>query len=351
MKIDTIASWAVDVPLTRPYTVAFGTCDAVPIVFVRIEAEGWVGRGSASPAEDITGETAAACQAALTANELSWLVGEDTRDMQRLANALALRMAGTPAARAAVDMALHDLGAQALGVPLCAALGKHHDALLTSVTIGIKDADAALEEADEYLGRGFRALKVKIGTDVEEDIERVRRLRSHVGDGVAIRVDANAGYDVPDTVRLLAVARELGIELVEQPLPAAALAETRSLPDKDLVCLDESVLDVRDARAVLDPPAAGSINVKLMKCGGIAEARQIASLADAHGVGLMWGCMDESRVSIAAALHVALASPATRYLDLDGHLDLASDPFDGGFVLREGVMRPTDRPGLGVTEG
>lgn len=351
MKIDTIACWAVDVPLTRPYTVAFGTCDAAPLVFVRIEAEGRTGHGSASPAEDITGETSAACQAALTSDQLSWLVGEDARDMQRLANALAPRMAGTPAARAAVDMALHDLGAQALGVPLHRALGEHHDALPTSVTIGIKDADAALEEAEEYLGRGFRALKVKIGTDVEEDIDRLRRLRSFVGDRVAIRVDANAGYDVPATLRLLAVAREVGLELVEQPLPAAALAETRSLPDRDLVCLDESVLDARDARRALDPLAAGSINVKLMKCGGIAEARRIASLAQLHGAALMWGCMDESRVSIAAALHVALASPATRYLDLDGHLDLAEDPFTGGFVLEDGVLRPTNRPGLGISEG
>lgn len=350
MKIETIASWAVDVPLTRPYTVAFGSCDAVRIAFVRIEVGGLVGYGAASPAEDITGETPEACEAALAPDALSWLVGEDVRDMPRLAHALSPRMVGTPAAQAAVDIALHDVNAQGLHVPLCVALGRSHEALPTSVTIGIKDADAALEEADEYVGRGFVALKVKIGTDVEADIDRLRRLRSHVGDRVAIRVDANAGYDVADTIRVLAVARELNIELVEQPLPREALSETRSLPDRDLVCLDESVHDARDARRALDPPAGGSINVKLMKCGGITEARQIAAEADASGIALMWGCMDESRVSIAAALHVALASPATRYLDLDGHLDLADDPFLGGFELENGILRPTDRPGLGIVQ-
>src|SRR5499425_3765751 len=95
-------------------------------------------------------------------------------------------------------------------------------------------------------------------------------------------------------------------------------------------------------------PACGIYNIKLMKGGGIRPALRIAAIAETAGIELMWGCMDESRISIAAALHAAFASPATRYLDLDGSLDLARDVADGGFVLENGVMRTTGAPGLGV---
>ncbi len=348
--IDSVSTRSAHIPLTRPYTIASGTHHAVRIFLVRIEAAGLTGHGAASPAEDVTGETDAACEAALASPSIAGLVGRDAGSVTRIALSLRNLLPHAPAALAAVDMALHDLRAQALGVPLCVALGRVHDSLPTSVTIGIKDTAAALQEADEYLARGFKALKVKIGNDVAADTERLTMLRDHVGSGVAIRVDANTGYDVTDTLRMLGVARRLGLELVEQPLPASALEETRSLPDRDLVCLDESVHDARDARRAAAPPAAGSFNIKLMKCGGVTEAMEIARIADDAGVGLMWGCMDESRVSIAAALHAALASPATRYLDLDGHLDLSDDPFRGGFTLEDGMLRPTDRPGLGVSE-
>jgi L-alanine-DL-glutamate epimerase-like enolase superfamily enzyme len=97
-----------------------------------------------------------------------------------------------------------------------------------------------------------------------------------------------------------------------------------------------------------EPKVCGIFNIKLMKCGGIASAMTIGEIADAADVSLMWGCMDESVISIAAALHAALASPRTRYLDLDGSFDLARDPAQGGFKLRDGELSPTDAPGLGV---
>ena len=104
-----------------------------------------------------------------------------------------------------------------------------------------------------------------------------------------------------------------------------------------------------EAWALAQPPrACGLFNLKLMKCGGVAPALRIAAVADLAGIGLMWGCMDESVISIAAALHAALACPATRYLDLDGSLDLARDVAAGGFVIEGGVMRTVDRPGLGL---
>ena len=125
----------------------------------------------------------------------------------------------------------------------------------------------------------------------------------------------------------------------------------RSLPGsiRERIAADESLLNEDDARALAaGPRACGIFNIKLMKCGGIAPARRIAAIAEAAGIHLMWGCMDESRISISAALHAALSCPATRSLDLDGSLDLARDVAREGFVLDNGRMRTTGAPGLGI---
>jgi L-alanine-DL-glutamate epimerase-like enolase superfamily enzyme len=340
------------VALRRPYEIASARISSVDLVFLRITSdEGVEGVGAASPAEEVTGESPADCLAALDAARLVWLEGRDPRDLDSLSRELERSHRTTPAARAAVDMALHDLAARIRGVPLVDLLGRCHDSLPTSVTIGITSVGETLAEAEELLGRGFRCLKVKIGRSFDEDVARLRRLREQVGPQVAMRIDANQGYTAAEARRLVDVAGDLGLELVEQPLPAAALAEMRALPEslRRIVAADESLLDEDDARALGEPPpACGIFNIKLMKCGGIRPAQAIARIARAAGIELMWGCNDESAVSIAAALHAAYSSPATRYLDLDGSFDLSCDPFSGGFTVEDGCLRLLDRPGLGV---
>jgi len=349
MKIRSAHARTEALELTRPYTIATKTISAVELSIVELRADGEVGLGAASPAEHVTGESDEACRGALA--DLDWLVGRDARTLPQLVRDLARRMPATPAARAAVDIALHDLVAKKLGVPLVEMLGRAHEALPTSITIGIKSTSEALDEAREYLERGFRVLKVKLGHDVEEDVERVTRLRELVGPEVTLRVDPNQGYTSATLVRFVARTARLGIEFLEQPLPAREVGALRELPAelRARIAVDESLLDESDALELVRPdPACGIFNIKLMKCGGVQPARGIARIAELAGVRLMWGCMDESRISIAAALHAALASPATRYLDLDGSLDLERDVVSGGFDLRDGVLRTLDAPGLGV---
>jgi L-Ala-D/L-Glu epimerase / N-acetyl-D-glutamate racemase len=330
MKLDSYETWTERVPLTRPYTVAYERIEAVELDFVRIRSGAHEGLGCASPIREVTGESFADCRAALRA-------GPDELPER------------CPAARAALDMARCDLRARAAGKPLVELLGRVHTQLPTSITIGIKDSVAeVLAEAEEYAGRGFRILKVKIGLDLEGDFERLRKLHQRFGARLHLRVDANQGYRAADLARLFALVDELGIEFVEQPLPPARDAELDALPaqSRRRLALDESVLGPADARR--NAARCGIFNIKLMKCGGVTPALEIARVADERGLSLMWGCSDESRISIAAALHAAFASRATCYLDLDGHLDLARDPARGGFTIEEGVMRLTDAPGLGV---
>jgi L-alanine-DL-glutamate epimerase-like enolase superfamily enzyme len=353
MKIATITTRLEAIPLARPYRIAFRTVTAIETVIVMVrDSDGRVGLGAASPERHVTGETDLDCQQALAPGALDWLIGRDLRSLPALARLLEQRMPATPAARAAVDMALHDLLGQALGLPLCDLLGRVHHQLPTSITIGIKSSEETLREADEYLGRGFRALKVKIGLGLEDDIERLRRLRSQIGPAIALRADANQGYTLEETRRFLAATRPLGLELCEQPVKAAETHSLSALDDgmrKRLVA-DESLLSPQDALTLARPPApCGVYNIKLMKCGGIWPALRIAAVAELAGIELMWGCMDESLIGISAALHAAFASPATRYLDLDGSFDLARDVAAGGFLLEDGVLRTGPLPGLGVT--
>jgi L-alanine-DL-glutamate epimerase-like enolase superfamily enzyme len=236
-------------------------------------------------------------------------------------------------------------------VPLVEMLGRAHDSFPTSITIGIKPLRETLEEAEEYCSRGFRILKVKIGLDFEEDLERLARLREIVGPEMGIRADANQGYSLEQVLRFFRETEPLGLEFVEQPLPARDVEGLRSLPEavRERIAADESLLVEADARALAaEPRACGIFNIKLMKCGGIAEARRIAGIAESAGIRLMWGCMDESRISIAAALHAALSCRATRYLDLDGSLDLARDVVSGGFLLADGLLSTLPAAGLGV---
>jgi L-alanine-DL-glutamate epimerase-like enolase superfamily enzyme len=351
MRIAAVEVISRHLPLTRPYTIARETIADVELAFVRIHAGRLTGSGCASPAAAVTGETPADSRAALQA-AADLLRGRDAREIGTLTRLLEREFPQAPAARAACDMALWDLLGQQLDAPVVDLLGRVHRELPTSVTIGIQATDSALESAREYLGRGFRAIKVKLGHDVEVDIDRLRQLRALVGPGVVLRTDPNAGYDAATLRRYLEGTRDLAIEFCEQPMPRQddALLAGFAAGERARFAADESVLDLADAGRLLDRACRpyGIYNIKLMKCGGITPATRIGHLAEGAGIALMWGCNDESRVAIAAAVHVALSSPATRYLDLDGSFDLASDLAEDGFELDGGLLRPWPGAGLAV---
>jgi L-alanine-DL-glutamate epimerase-like enolase superfamily enzyme len=352
MKITKATYWTEQLELTRPYTIAYERIDSVENIFICLQAEdGSTGVGVAAPDAEVTGESGQDCSRALETGLESLLVGADIRHLRKVLRNVEDTMPTQPAARAAIDIALHDLWAKHLGLPLVEVLGQCHRSLPTSITIGIKSVDESLEEADEYKGRGFNILKIKIGRSVEQDVECLSQIRQRMGREIILRVDANQGYTPQEFKKFVGQTDSLNLEFVEQPLPAHDLDSMRRLPEpvRKMAVADESLLDARDALECLQLPRPfGIFNIKLMKCGGIAAGLQIAEIANLAGIDLMWGCMDESRVGIAAALHAALASPTTRYLDLDGSLDLARDLVEGGFVLKNGELSATDQPGLGV---
>lgn len=352
MKIKNIKIWSADLGNTKPYTIAFKTIDEVWNAFVEITLDnGITGIGAANPSEYVTGESFEQCTEALQEKNIQFLIGRDIRELNQLTFEVWQKLPKNPAARAALDIALYDAFTKYIGVPLVKYLGQKIKSLPTSNTIGIKNVEETLKEAKEYGERGFTVLKVKLGKDLEEDIERMVKLRETFGKKFVIRIDANQGYNVEQTIAFYNRTKALEIELIEQPLKAKAIEETRQLPAeiRKVIAADESLLSPLSALELVKPPlATGIFNIKLMKCGGISQAIKIADIAQHAGVDLFWGCNDESIVSITAALHVAFASSNTKYIDLDGSLDLAKDEVTGGFILKDGVMYCSDKPGLGV---
>ncbi len=351
-KIKDIKVWDADLGNTKPYTIAFKTVDAVRNAFVEIRLEnGTTGIGSGNPSEYVVGESFQQCLEALQERSLEFLIGRDIRELNQLTHETWQKFPKNPSARAALDIALYDVFTKYLDVPLVKFLGQKIKSLPTSNTIGIKSADETLAEAKDFIARGFKILKVKLGKDLEEDIERLAKLRQALGNDIIIRIDANQGYTSEQTIDFYKRTLHLGLELIEQPLPARAIREMKALPEeiKLKVAADESLLTPAHALELVTPPAASGIfNIKLMKCGGVSQALKIADIALQGNVDLFWGCNDESIVSITAALHAAFACSNTKYIDLDGSLDLGNDIVKGGFILRDGVMYCSDKPGLGV---
>lgn len=354
IRVSSVEVIPITFRLAEGYRIAGASYTEAENIIVKIDtSDGRTGFGCAAPASEVTGETTEAAKAALTDILVPLLRESDAGSPERVASR-ALQAAGrAPAARAAVDMALYDLLGKRAGLPLGRLFGIRRDRLPTSITLGIsEDIPAAIETAKRHRRAGFHVFKIKIGEDWEGDARMILALREALGPDVQIRVDANQGYDEDQARRFLAAASVAGVELLEQPTPAADLGALGRLSACSGVPImaDEAMQTADDARRIAGARAVSLVNIKLMKSGGITEAREIGVVIRNAGIGAMVGCNDESRISIAAALHFALSEPAVERADLDGHLDLVGDPARGGVRIENGQIGPaSDDPGLGVS--
>ncbi len=352
MKITSIRTYEKSMALKKPYTISFHTFSSVDLVFLEIELEnGIVGIGSGSPAEYVVGETTQRTALNLKTEFVENFIGRDIRHFQQIIFETRKHFAHFPGTQATIDIALHDAFCKFLGIPVVAFYGQKIKSLPTSVTIGIKNVAETLEEARGYYQLGFKILKVKTGMNVEEDIERVLKLNEIYKNKFSIRVDANQGYTLKDLKKFIAATGFAEVELIEQPLLVGKEDKLLKLEtaNREILCADESLHDAQSALkyAASDKKLFGIYNIKLMKCGGLMGALEIASIARNAYIKLFWGCNDESIVSITAALHIAYACENTRYIDLDGSFDLAEDLVSGGFTLNDGFMEINNKLGFG----
>ena len=334
----------VSLPLADPFTISRGTQEAAENVLVRVrDDEGTTGVGGAAPSPHY-GETADTVEAVLP--DLLSVVESvgDPHALGRIEREMRETVNRNPAARAAVSVAVHDLAAKRLDVPLYRVWGDDpRNSPPTSYTVGLDTTERMREKTEAAVESGHDVLKVKLGTDRDEEV--VGAVRDAAPDAT-IRVDANEAWTPREAVRKSETLADLGVEFVEQPVAAEDpeglkfVYERSALP----VAADESVVTLPDVAAVAD--RADIANIKLMKCGGLREARRMAHAARAQGLEVMLGCMIESNASIAAACHLA---PLLDYADVDGALLLGDDPYEG-VDLTGGEIRlaALDRPGTGA---
>jgi L-alanine-DL-glutamate epimerase-like enolase superfamily enzyme len=323
--------------LAEEFGISRGSRTTQSVVQVELDHEGVTGRGEAAPVYYL-GESVQSAAEFLT-SVAPPLIGEDPFALEAIEARLE-DVDGEPAGKAALDAALHDWIGHRLGVPVWRLLGLSPEAPPTSYTIGIDSLEGTRDRARR--ASEFQALKIKVGG--AEDLERVEAVREE--SEAPLRVDANEGWTLEAARELMPELIRLGVEFVEQPFPAEdveSFEALRELRPRLPVVVDEGCHDLSDVA----PAAryADGINVKLAKSGGVREAVRMIHAARALGLRVMLGCMVESQLGVAPA--AAIASLAD-WVDLDGHLLLADEPFTG-LRFEDGRVLPGTGPGLGVT--
>ena len=352
MTIADLRCHRLSVPLHTPFVTALRRATTLETLLVEVvDAGGASGWGEAPQVWQVTGESVASAEACVQGPMRALLVGRDPDDVISLSRDIDGVVAGNRGAKAAVDVALHDLTAHRRGTPLVQLLGGTERRVPTDVTLSAGNA-SDLAAAKSRLDEGFAVLKVKVGTDAAGDVARVQAVRDAVGSGPAIRLDANQGWTPREAVTVITALHdaELGVELVEQPVHARdldGLAWVRARSALPILA-DESVFSVRDLVEVIRRGAADLVNVKLVKCGGLRVGRTLLELARDCGVGTIVGTMLESQVGVGAAASLVAAHGTTLTSDLDAAWWLDGSPVRGGMAYDGPQVVLPDAPGLGV---
>lgn len=352
-KVERVVCHRVSVPLHTPFVTALRRTTTTESLLVEVtDSDGVTGWGESPQVWQVTGESVAGAQACIEGPLAPVLVGSDPDDLAALTRRVAGAVARNFGAKAALDVALHDLVARRRGVTLTALLGGGSLRVPTDVTLSAGGAAELAEVARARVGEGFGTLKMKVGTDAATDVERVLAARAAVGPATALRLDANQGWTAREAVHVITALEDAGaaVELVEQPVAAEDLDGLAWVTDRvsTPVLADESVYGVRDLTEVIRRRAADMVNVKLAKCGGLGPARALLELARAHGMGSIVGSMMETHVGVGAAASLVAAVGTSAVADLDAAWWSQSSPVRGGMTYDGATVVLPDAPGLGV---
>jgi o-succinylbenzoate synthase len=351
MTITHTDIWKFSIPM-HPFTIATGTMYFAQNIFIRIHlSNGMYGVGECSAFPMITGETQATCYEMAKEFAALWK-NQDPRDIDIRLQQLDNFTAYNRTIKSAFDMALYDIAAKLDNEPLHIYLGgRSKKPLETDVTVGIEQAPVMAQKAHDFVKQGARIIKVKLGKQPDDDIERIRLIRETIGPQVKLRIDANQGWSYDDALYVLTTIARHQIEFCEQPMRQwddhllPALRKNSPVP----IMADESVYDHRDAARLISAHACDAVNIKFAKSGGIAEAVRIHDVCKRNNIPCMMGGMLESRVALTAFAHFALAHDNVVYYDMDtcmlGHKE---DPVTGGVKYSGFIIETPSEPGIGA---
>jgi o-succinylbenzoate synthase len=356
MKITEIRYGMLRVPLKTPFKTALRTVDKIEDIVVEVHTDtGHIGYGEAPATAVITGDTHGSIIEAIRKFIAPRLVGQEVANLNRITQLIQGAIEKNSSAKAAVEIAVYDLFGQLYDAPLYKMLGGGDPVVTTDITISVDYIDKMVADSIAAVDRGFESLKIKVGKDIGVDIERIKAIYTAVEGRALLRIDANQGWTAKQAVYAIQTLEDAGVrlELVEQPVKAQDLEGMKYVTERvhTPIMADESVFGPTEVIDLIRMRAADIINIKLMKTGGVSNALHIADIAAMYHVECMIGCMIETSISVAAAVHVAVAKAnVITKVDLDGPSLCVFNPVDGGVIFNEAEISVTDAPGLGIRE-
>jgi len=351
--IKKVSIEAINIALDEPFTIAIGTKHNIENVIVTIELEnGITGYGEAAPLEPINGENQATVLATLNSCK-DFIKGRDASAYRTISKNLKSVFWAQVTARCAIEMALLDAYTRSLNIQLYKFLGGAVSKVETDYTVDIVPPDVARINAAKLAGKGYMVLKTKVGKNLIDDIDRILAIKDGAP-GCEITLDANQGFSPCEAVHFLEELNKNNIRplLFEQPVLKSDLRGMKYVKQHSSVpvAADESVFTAADALNVINTGCADVINIKIMK-SGVVEALDIATIARNANLKLMIGCMLETRLALGCSVHIAAGLGTFDFIDLDPHIDPASEPFSGGpeFMAPVYTLSNTEA-GLGINK-
>jgi L-alanine-DL-glutamate epimerase-like enolase superfamily enzyme len=280
------------------------------------------------------------------------VLGEDPSAIGPIMRKLNSSIEENTGAKASIDLALHDLVAKSLGVPIYKLLGgtNRGSPFYLNMDMAMGSPEETLAEAQFYFEKGYRLLKLRVGSDTELDLKRLKAIREQLGSEVKLAVDSNGAWSAKSAIRALTKMDRFELEYAEQPVAPwnrpgmEKVAKRLDLP----IMADEAIHDSKDAFDLASRRAADQFHLKLMKSGGICEMLRIIAIAEAAGIGYTQGQMNEGRLATAAAVHVAAATNPNYYKELYGFNKVTDDPASGLEIV-DGTIKIPDGVGVGIS--
>ncbi len=354
MKIVDIKTQIVKAPLKKPFKTALRRVDSLEDIVVTIYTEsGLIGYGEGGATAVITGDIISSMVGAIEYIK-PMLIGKSIENFNSLLHIIEHSIVHNSTVKSMLEIALYDLKAQSLKLPLYRYLGGTKTSFTTDITISLNSIDEMLQESQNAIDLGYNILKIKVGKSILEDFEIIKSIAQTFPD-ITLRVDANQAWSPKETLYILKNLEKLDIypELIEQPVKANDFRGMKYIRDRSIIPIlaDEAVFSPKQAIEILELEACDYINIKLAKCGGVSNGLKIADIAELYGVKCMIGCMLEGAVSISAGVHLASARERTiTMLDLDGVNLLAYNPIIGGAEFNNSKIELNSSYGLGISE-
>ena len=353
MTISDISIGFLQIPLIKPFKTALRSAYTLDVILVKIRTKsGIIGYGETAPTKAVTGESKESIVKTLNYIK-SKLIDRDIDDFDTILTILHDSIEKNFSAKSALEIALYDIVSQKAKMPLFAYLGGSRQDFKTAITISLNDIKSMVKDSLEAITNGFESLKIKLGFNYSEDIDRVQAIYDTVGDNVSLKLDANQGWSPEESVMFLNAMERKGIdiELIEQPVKRDDIKGLKYIKDRTHIPIlaDESAFSAEDTRRLLELEAVNLINIKLDKCGGISKALQIADICKEYNIKCMIGCMLEGAISVGAAVHVASARDDTITMyDSDAPMLCQSSPVIGGASFHAPNIQLSNDCGLGI---